>query len=305
MGLGGGWPSGPLGAAEVAAAHDAVDAALEAGISVFDHADIYAHGKAEEVFGKVLAQRPGLRDQVHLQTKCGIVLPGAHHPGRYDSSREAVIARVEDSLRRLGTDRVETLLIHRPDPLAHPEEIASAFVQLRNAGKVLRLGVSNMSADQMRWLQSALPEPLAANQLEMSLYRSQWLESGVLVNHPEAAGLGFPHGVLEYCQAGGVELQAWGPLAQGRYSGAPGTAETGPDAATAELVAELADEKECAPEAVVLGWLMRHPAGIRPVVGTSSPDRIRACAEAGRVARSMDRAQWYALWISARGRALP
>lgn len=305
MGLGGGWSSGPLEAAQVAAAHETVQAALETGINDFDHADIYAHGKAEEAFGKVLAERPGLRDQIRLQTKCGIRLPGAGRMGWYDSSREAIIARVEDSLRRLGTDRIDTLLIHRPDPLAHPEDIASAFGQLRESGKVLRLGVSNMSADQMRWLQSALPDPLAANQLEMSLHRSEWLESGVLVNHPEAAALGFPHGALEYCQANGVQLQAWGPLAQGRYSGAPGAAETGPDAATAELVSDLAAEKECAPEAVVLGWLMRHPAGIRPVVGTSNPGRIRACADAEQVAGSMTRAEWYSLWISARGRALP
>ncbi|MCG2621272.1 aldo/keto reductase [Arthrobacter sp. I2-34] len=305
MGLGGGWSSGPLEAAQVAAAHEAVQTALDSGISDFDHADIYAHGKAEEAFGKVLAGRSGLRDQIRLQTKCGIRLPGAGQTGWYDSSREAIIARVEDSLRRLGTDRVDTLLIHRPDPLAHPEDIAAAFEQLKDAGKVLRLGVSNMSADQMRWLQSALPDPLAANQLEMSLYRSGWLESGVLVNHPESAAVGFPHGALEYCQANGLELQAWGPLAQGRYSGAPGAAETGPDAATAELVSTLAGEKECAPEAVVLGWLMRHPAGIRPVVGTSKPDRIRACSDAERVARSMTRAEWYSLWVSARGRALP
>jgi predicted oxidoreductase len=305
MGLGGGWTPGPLAAADVSAAHAAVDAALEAGITVFDHADIYAHGKAEEVFGKVLAQRPGLRDQVQLQTKCGIRLPGANQVGRYDSSREAIVARVEDSLRRLGTDRIETLLIHRPDPLAHPEDIAAAFVQLKEAGKVLRLGVSNMSADQMRWLQSALPEPLAVNQLEMSLYRSEWLESGVLVNHPEAAAVGFPHGVLEYCQANGARLQAWGPLAQGRYSGAPGAAETGPDAATAQLVSALAAEKECTPEAIVLGWLMRHPAGIAPVIGTSNPDRIRACAQAGRVAQSLSGDEWYELWVCARGRALP
>jgi len=305
MGLGGGWSAGPLEAGQVAAAHAAVDAALEAGITVFDHADIYAHGKAEEAFGRVLAERPGLRDRIRLQTKCGIRLPAAGQVGWYDSSREAVIARVEDSLRRLGTDRIDTLLIHRPDPLAHPEDIAAAFAQLQEQGKVGRLGVSNMSAEQMRWLQSALPGPLAANQLEMSLYRSEWLESGVLVNHPEAAGLGFPHGALEYCQANGVELQAWGPLAQGRYSGAAGTAETGPDAATAELVSALAVEKGCAPEAVVLGWLMRHPAGIRPVVGTSNPDRIRACAAAEQVAQAMTRPEWYSLWVSARGRALP
>jgi predicted oxidoreductase len=305
MGLGGGWGTGPLTAADVTAAHAAVDAALEAGIADFDHADIYAHGKAEEVFGRVLAERPALREEIRLQTKCGIRLPAADRVGRYDSSREAILARVDESLRRLGTDRVETLLIHRPDPLTHPEEIAEAFGQLKDAGKVLHLGVSNMSAPQMRWLQSALPDQLAANQLEMSLHRSEWLETGVLVNHAEAADLGFPHGTLEHCQANGVELQAWGSLAQGRYSGAPGAAETGPDAATAALVSALAAERDATPEAVVLGWLMRHPANIRPVVGTSNPERIRACAGAGHVAAAMTSDEWYSLWITARGRALP
>ncbi|WP_139004364.1 aldo/keto reductase [Arthrobacter crystallopoietes] len=305
MGLGGGWGSGPLEAGDIAAANTAVDAALEAGITVFDHADIYAHGKAEEAFGRVLTDRPELRDGIQLQTKCGIRLPAGGRIGQYDSSRETVIARVEESLERLGTDRIDVLLIHRPDPLAHPEEIASAFQQLKDDGKVLRLGVSNMSAGQMRWLQSALPHPLAANQLEMSLHRSGWLESGVLVNHTEATEIGFPHGTLEYCQGNDVELQAWGALAQGRYSGAAGTAETGPDAATAALVTELAEDKDCSPEAVVLGWLMRHPARIRPVVGTSNPKRIRACAEAEPVAAAMTRDEWYSLWVAARGRALP
>lgn len=305
MGLGGGWGSGPLEAAHVKAAHEAVEAALDAGIRDFDHADIYAHGKAEEVFGRVLAERPGLRGRIRLQTKCGIRLSSPERAGQYDSSREWILAQTEESLRRLGTGHVETLLIHRPDPLAHPEEIAEAFLELRDAGKVGRLGVSNMSAEQMRWLQSALPEPLAANQLEMSLHRTGWLESGVLVNHPEAAEVGFPHGTVEYCQVTGVELQAWGALAQGRYSGAAGTAETGPDAAAAALVGELAESKGCAPEAVVLGWLLRHPAGIRPVVGTSNPARIRASRDAERVAAGMNRHEWYSLWVAARGRALP
>ncbi|GLB69080.1 aldo/keto reductase [Arthrobacter mangrovi] len=305
MGLGGGWGSGPLEAAHVKAAHDAVEAALDAGIRDFDHADIYAHGKAEEAFGRVLAERPGLRERIRLQTKCGIRLPSPERAGQYDSSREWILAQTEESLRRLGTGHVETLLIHRPDPLAHPGEIAEAFLELRDAGKVGRLGVSNMSAEQMRWLQSALPEQLAANQLEMSLHRTGWLESGVLVNHPEAAEVGFPHGTVEYCQTAGVELQAWGALAQGRYSGAAGTAETGPDAAAAALVGELAERKGCAPEAVVLGWLLRHPAGIRPVVGTSNPARIRASGDAERIAAGMDRHEWYSLWVAARGRALP
>lgn len=312
MGLGGGWGSGPLEAADIAAAHAAIEAALETGIRRFDHADIYAHGKAEAVFGRVLAERPELRENIALQSKCGIRLPAPGLAGQYDSSREAILARTEESLRRLHTEYLDTLLIHRPDPLATVEEIAEAFNKLRVAGKVRRLGVSNMSGEQMGRLQSALDEPLAANQLEMSLYRRDWLESGVLVNHPDGAGISFPHGTLEYCAANGVQLQAWGSLAQGRYSsraGEAGSAGAGDGqaatAAAAALVSELAREKGCTPEAVVLGWLLRHPAAIRPVVGTSNPDRIRACAEAESVGAAMTREEWYALWVAARGRPLP
>lgn len=317
MGLGGDWGTGPLEAADVAAAHAAVDAALEAGITDFDHADIYTRGKAEEAFGRVLAERPGLRAGIRLQTKCGIVLAGDGREARYDSSGGSIRARVEESLRRLGTDRIDTLLIHRPDPLATAAEIAGAFIRLRDEGKVRRLGVSNMSAEQMRHLGAELDEPLAVNQLEMSLHRRDWLESGVLVNHPEGAAISFPRGTLEHCAREGVELQAWGSLAQGRYSGRPAASDGGAgrtetdgapvdtDAQAARRVAELAEEKRCSREAVVLGWLMRHPARIRPVVGTSNPARIAACADAGRVAAELTGDEWYSLWVAARGGPLP
>lgn len=289
----------------MARAHAAIDAALEVGITTFDHADIYTRGKAEEVFGRVLAERPELRAEMELQTKCGIVLgtPGA--PGRYDSSAAAIVARVEDSLRRLGVECIDRLLLHRPDPLASHEEIAGAFARLHAEGKVAGFGVSNMSGAQLGWLQSALDLPLEANQLSMSLKHHDWLESGVLVNHEEGAAVAFPHGTIEHCRDQGVELQAWSPLARGLYSGNAGDAPTAADAATAALVTDLASGFGCAPEAVVLGWLMRHPAGIRPVLGTTSVERIRACAEAGNIAGELSAEQWYGLWISARGRDLP
>ncbi|MGG5752636.1 aldo/keto reductase [Zafaria sp. Z1313] len=319
MGLGGGWDDAPPDAGDLATAHAAVDAALEAGITLFDHADIYTRGKAEEVFGRVLAERPGLRDDIELQSKCGIVLAGPDGSGgRYDSSPAVLTARVEDILRRLGIERLDALLIHRPDPLTPMEDVAAAFAGLRDAGKVGRLGVSNMSAAQMRALQDALGEAPAVNQLEMGLHRRDWLESQVLVNHPEGGALSFPEGTIEYCRAEGVELQAWGALAQGRYSGRSTTPEPGPGAAprpgsgaaspeeeASGVVRELADGLGCAPEAVVLGWLMRHPARIRPVIGTTNPARIAACAGAERAAAAMGAVDWYRLWTAARGRPLP
>lgn len=313
MGLGGGWEKGPIEAADVATARAAIDAALQAGITVFDHADIYRGGKAEEVFGRVLADRPGLAASLHLQTKCGIVLGTAEAPGRYDSSAPAIAARVDGSLARLGVERIDTLLIHRPDPLTPPEEIAAAFAALRAAGKVGRLGVSNHSGAQMARLQAVLDEPLAVNQLQLSLGHRGWLESSVMVNvapGSETGGTGadaasFPHGTLEYCADHGVELQAWGAMDRGRYTGAGEATAPGADREAAALVARMAQDLQGTPEAIVLGWLMRHPAGIRPVVGTTNPARIAACADAEAIAARMDSDDWYALWIAARGQPLP
>ncbi len=299
MGLGGSWDDAPATAADVDHAERAVHAALDIGITWFDHADIYTNGKAEQVFGEVLRRDPTLRDRVRIQTKCGIRLGEQPY---YDLSRPAILERVEASLRRLGVDGVDVLLLHRPDPLMDPAEVADAYGELRAAGKVRALGVSNMSAAQMALLQRHLDEPLVANQLEMSLHRRDWLESGVLVNHPEGSGLSFPEGPIEYCRANDVRIQAWGSLAQGVYSGA---GRSPADDEAYELVNAMAAAKGTTAEAIVLGWLLRHPARIEPVVGTANPDRIRACADAEAQAAAMTNVEWYALYTAARGKPVP
>ena len=302
MGLGGTWDDAPYTGADVDLAERAVHAALDIGVTWFDHADIYRHGKAEQVFGEVLRRDPTLRDRVRIQTKCGIRLGESALQAYYDLSKPAILERVDASLRRLGVERVEMLLLHRPDPLLDPAEVADAYGELRAAGKVGSLGVSNMSAAQMSLLQKHLDEPLVANQLEMSLHRRDWLEAGVLVNHPEGSGLSFPEGTIEYCRANGVRIQAWGSLAQGIYSGA---ARGEADNAAYELVNAMAAAKGTTAEAIVLGWLLRHPAHIEPVLGTSNPDRIRACADAETQAAAMTTVEWYALYTAARGKAVP
>lgn len=305
MGLGGSWSGEPHGAHHVDQAAAAVQAALDAGITLFDHADIYRSGKSEAVFGEVLAATPGLRERIRLQTKCGIRLNERGLQTHYDLSRDAILERVNGSLKRLRTDYVDILLLHRPDPLADPAEVASAVGQLMTEGKVRQLGVSNMSAAQIDMLQDRLETPVVANQLEMSLLKRAWLESQVLVNHPEHLDYSFPHGTLEYCTRNNITLQAYGSLARGAYTGAdpenPGSAE----AATAELVAQLAGEYGTTGEAILLGWLMKHPARIAPVIGTVNLDRIRACSDATRVAQALTRADWYKLWVTARGSNIP
>ena len=305
MGLGGDWTTQPHEIADVEAAAAAVEAALDIGVTLFDHADIYRHGKAEAVFGEVLAGTSGLRERIQLQTKCGIRLNERGLETHYDLSADAIIERVNGSLERLRTDYVDILLLHRPDPLMEPAEVAAAVGKLMAEGKVRALGVSNMSAAQIEFLQDSLETPVVANQLELSLLKRDWLESTVLVNHPDAHSYSFPHGTLEYCARQGITLQAYGALARGHYTGNPPERPTPAESATAALLAEMAREKDTTVEAVLLGWLMKHPAGIAPVIGSANPDRIRACAGAARVAQTMTRPAWYRLWVTARGSNIP
>ncbi|MFD3268619.1 aldo/keto reductase family oxidoreductase [Paenibacillus dendritiformis] len=303
MGLGGGWNDEPITEQHLAAAHAAVEAALEAGINMFDHADIYTRGKAEQVFGQVLKERPEWRERIVLQSKCGIRFADNGIPGRYDFSKEHILRSVDGSLKRLGVEYLDILLFHRPDPLMEPEEVAEAMSALKSAGKVRAFGVSNMSAGQIRLLQAYSKEPFIVNQLEMSLAKIGWLDQGVHVNQNAAKEDIFPEGTLEYCRLENIQIQAWGPLAQGVFSGRDLSDQPASIRETAELVQAMANEKGTTREAIILAWLMRHPAGIQPVIGTANPERIRACGEA--VNLTLTREEWYTLYVSSRGRALP
>ncbi|QKW10823.1 aldo/keto reductase [Streptomyces sp. NA04227] len=302
MGLGGAWDRTPYGPAEIDEAEAAVQAALDSGITAFDLADIYRHGKSEAVFGEVLARTPGLRERILLQTKCGIRLAEGERPGHYDLRGASVLRRTEESLARLRTDHLDALLLHRPDPLADPADLGAALTSLHRQGLVRRFGVSNMNGAQIALLREHTEVPLVANQLEMSLARRDWVESGVLVNTTAATGNGFPAGTLEYCRTHHIALQAWGPLAQGRYTGRQETSE---EQATARLLLRLAEQYDTTPETVLLWWLQRHPAHIAPVIGTANPTRIHACRDAALRTPPLTHEEWYELWITARGEPLP
>lgn len=305
MPFGGGWDRTPITPEDVRNAEQTLDAALAIGITMVDHANIYTMGKAEQTFGTILKGRPGLRERLVIQSKCGIRFAEGALPGRFDFSQAHILEAVDGSLRRLGIDYLDILLLHRPDPLMEPDEVAAAFGQLKAAGKVRYFGVSNMSVGQMRFLQRSLPDQLAVNQLELSLAHLDWLDQGVHVNQKAGVGVNFADGLLEYCQLERIQLQAWGPLAQGRFSGRAVANEPEPVRQTAALVQQLATAKETTPEAIVLGWLMRHPAQIQPVIGTMNAERIAACADAERQAQLMTREEWYALYVSARGKPMP
>ena len=301
MGLGGDWDSSPVTREHYTQTRDIIETALENNITVFDHADIYTLTKAEQVFGQVLKDAPSLKDKMILQSKCAIRFEDEAGPKRYDFSAKWITESVDGILSRLGIEQLDILLLHRPDPLIELSEVAQTIHDLQASGKIKHLGVSNMHGHQIAFLQSALDTPIVANQLEMSLAFRDWVEDGITTNSAHNRNMGYAPGTIEHCMLNKVQLQAWGSLAQGRYTG--GKAEFEEDVATAALVTKLAAEYGVSPEAIVLGWLMRHPAGIQPLIGTTNLQRIRQCTEATNV--TLSREHWYALLESARGSDVP
>jgi predicted oxidoreductase len=298
-----GWDSNPPTAVDRKRAATMLAAALELDINFFDTADIYGRGKCETVFGEALQQVPGARDRILIQTKCGIRFkdapPGT--PQRYDFSYEHIVSSVEGSLRRLRTDHIDVLLLHRPDILVEPDEVARAFDEVQRSGKVRHFGVSNHSPMQIELLMRSVKQPLVANQLEFNLLHSNMADLGAFINQP-AARYTAADGLLDYCRLNDILVQAWSPVAGGRII------DPRPDAspqnrAAAKAVAALAAAKHTSREAVALGWILRHPAGIQPIIGTAKADRLRLSVEADEV--ELTREEWYSLLEAARGGPVP
>ncbi len=304
MNIGGRWDATSITAEERKAAIDAVAAAFDAGMNFFDHADIYMSGRSEEVFADAIAELRVPRKDVIIQSKCGIRFggdPRPGDPGRYDFSYEHITRSVEGILRRLAIDTLDILLLHRPDPLMEPEEVARAFEHLYSSGKVSHFGVSNFTGQQIAYLQAALDQPLVVNQVELSLLHHHLINDGVMANTGGVPAAGAA-GTLDYCQRRGILIQAWSPVAGGALFNPPAGASPAVRQC-AELVAQLAREKDTSLEAIVLGWLLRHPAPIQPVIGTVKPARIAASALAD--VAELSREEWYRLFIAARGGPLP
>ncbi len=305
MPFGGGWNKEAVTDENVKQGQAAIDAALSIGISMLDTADVYTLGKSETVLGTIIKGRPSLREQIIIQSKCGIRPGNDTLPTRFDFSKSHILESVDSSLKRLQIEYLDVLLLHRPDPLMEPDEVAEAFGKLKAAGKVRYFGVSNMNVSQMRFLQSTLPDQLAANQLEISLSHLDWLDQTVHVNQKAGVNVNFGEGLMEYCQLEKIQIQAWSPLSRGRFTGRALDNEPENVQKTAELVKRLAAAKETTPEAIVLGWLMKHPALIQPVIGSANPARIVACQDAERQSELMTREEWYSLYESSRGKPMP
>jgi predicted oxidoreductase len=282
--------------ADYAAARPAIHAALEAGINCFDHADIYGGGRCETVFGQVWDDGVA-REDIVLQSKCGI------RPGRYDFSYEHLTSAVEGSLQRLRTDYLDLLLLHRPDVLMDPYEVAEAFDDLFAAGKVRYFGVSNFTPTQIDLLAAVANQPLVANQIRLSLAFVHAFDSYIVAGNREQSPPFRGEGALEHALLNGVSIQAYSPLGEGLLSGKPVGADRPALAATAAKIAALADELGASREAVALAWLLRHPSNIQPILGSTNPERIAGACAATEL--ELTREQWYDLYITARGQSLP
>lgn len=306
MMIGGSWDATPLSAQTRKEALASVRAALDEGINFFDHADIYCRGKSEEAFAGIWKDRPGLRPSVVVQSKCAIRFaddPTPGLPARYDFSRSHILASVDGSLRRLGTDYLDVLLLHRPDPLVEPDEVAAAFDSLAASGKVRFFGVSNHSAAQVELLRRSVRQPILFNQLQFSLVHHQLVDAGVVVNQEELSRSAHGEGTLEYCRLNGITIQAWSPLAHGAFAKAA-AGEADPRArAVVEVAQELARARGVGLEAILVAWILRHPARIQPIIGTTRPDRIKAACRADDV--ELSREEWYRLFEAGRGARMP
>lgn len=299
MGLGGGWNNNVLANEDVTQAEQIIDTCLENDITVFDHADIYTFTKAEQAFGKVLKSRPDLREQMILQSKCGIRFADEHGPKRYDFSAEWLTISVQGILQRLNIDYLDILLLHRPDPLMELQETTQVLNQMHAQGLFKAIGVSNMSVAQIEFLQSALAMPIIVNQVECGLHHLALLDQQVIGNDAQYPSYNTFGGMLEYSQTKGVQLQAWGALSQGRYS----RPQTDVEHRVHKVLAEIALHHGVSIEAVQLAFLTRHPANIQPVIGTTNINRIRECSRLANIILS--REEWYKLLETARNAELP
>lgn len=266
-----------------------VEVALDQGITLFDHADIYGNGKSEEIFGKVLSENKGMRERMRIQTKCGI------RNGYYDLSRAHILSSVEDSLKRLQIDTIDILLLHRPDALMDINEVAEAFHELQKSGKVREFGVSNFNSMQMSLLQSACREPLLINQMQFGLMHAGMVRQGIETNTLLDGSVMRDMSVLDYCRLNGVTIQAWSPLQYGMFEGNFVDNEKFPE--LNEVLERMANQFGVTKSAVAIAWILRHPANIQVIVGTMNPEHLRELCDATHV--HLSRKEWYELYQAA------
>lgn len=274
-----------------------IESALAVGINAFDIADCYGHGKCEQILGEVLKCRPDLREKMWIQSKCGIRMEEFTY---FDFSKEHILEAVDGILKRLNVDYIDSLLLHRPDALMEPAEIAEAFDLLKAQGKVIDFGVSNQNPMMMALIQKDVNQPLVANQLQLSAAFTPSFDAGFHVNMKQEAGIVRDSSIFEYCRLHDVVIQAWSVLQFDYFGGVFLGSEKYPE--LNQVLNRLAEKYHVSLSAVAIAWVLRYPAKMQAVIGTTKKARVAEAAKAAEI--QLTRKEWYEIYLAA-GNDLP
>lgn len=275
-------------------AENFVQTALEEGANFFDHADVYGSGTCEEIFADAIHMNATIREKIILQTKCGL------NKGIINFSKEHILNSVDNSLRRLKTDYLDVLLLHRPDALVEPDEVAEAFDILESSGKVRHFGVCNQNPMQMQLLQKSLKQPIVANQLQFSITNSTMVSSGLNVNTENSFAVNRDGSVLDFCRLNNITIQPWSPFQYGFFEGVFLGSDKFPE--LNQKIDQIAEKYQVSNTTIAIAWILRHPAHMQPVIGTMNPNRLKDCCKAADIC--LERREWYEIYFAA-GNKLP
>lgn len=272
-----------------------IHTSMELGVNFFDHADIYGGGKSEEIFGEAMKGDETLRrEDMIIQSKCGI------RQGFYDLSKKYILDSVDGILQRLQTEYLDVLLLHRPDALVEPEEVADAFSALEKSGKVRNFGVSNHKPMQIELLQKYVEQPLVINQMQFSIPVSNMIANGMEVNMETNGAVDRDGSVLDYCRLHDITIQAWSPFQMPGWKGCFLGSEEYPE--LNNKIQELADKYQVSGTTIATAWILRHPAGMQLIAGTTSEERLKEIVQACTI--ELTKEEWYQLYLAA-GHPLP
>ena len=271
-----------------------IHTALDEGINFFDHADVYGGGKSEEKFSEALGMNSTLREKMLLQTKVGI------RQGSFDFSKEHILNAVDGCLKRLQTDYLDVVLLHRPDALVEPEEVAEAFTILETNGKVKYFGVSNQNPMQIELLRKSVKQKILFNQLQLSITNTGMIDAGINVNMQINHSIDRDGSILDYCRLNEITIQPWSPFQYGFFEGVFLDNPKFPE--LNKKINEIAANHNVTNTAIAIAWLLRHPAHMQPILGTTNPQRVKDSCQASNIVLS--REEWYQIYLAA-GNKLP
>ncbi|WP_336789157.1 aldo/keto reductase [Paenibacillus sp. MMO-177] len=272
-----------------------VQTALEQGANFFDHADIYGAGTCEEIFAEAIHMNDSVRENIILQSKCGIK-PGV----MFDFSKEHILASTDAILKRLKTDYLDILLLHRPDALVEPDEVAEAFDRLESSGKVRHFGVSNQNPMQIELLKKSVKQPIVANQLQLSITNANMISNGINVNMENSSAINRDGSILDYCRLHDITIQPWSPFQYGFFEGVFLDNDKFPELNKA--IDAIAGKYDVSNTTIAIAWLLRHPAKMQPVIGSMNIERLKDCVKAADI--TLTREEWYEIYRAA-GNILP